>query len=68
MIVNKIDFNKEWAKTVSKEEFIKTFIHVHFQDLSEVKRKLELEKAYDFITDKYDAKQSKGRTKKQSDE
>lgn len=45
------DFNKEWAKSVSKEDFVK--VHEHLKD------KIDLGKVWEDLQDKKPAEQPK---------
>jgi hypothetical protein len=52
MIINRVNFNQEWAQTVKEEVFIKRFLPVVWRELQEPERKEKLSAAYRQLTDK----------------
>ena len=50
MVVNSVNFNKEWAQTVSEEVFVKHFLPVVWPEISEQERKEKLSAAYKLMT------------------
>jgi hypothetical protein len=52
MKINGVNFNEEWAQTVSEEAFIKHLLPVVWQHLPEPERKEKLSAAYRLLTNK----------------
>jgi hypothetical protein len=46
------DFNQEWAKTVTKKEFVNHLSTVLYQDLTPKEREEKLSSAWDLLNDK----------------
>jgi hypothetical protein len=49
MVINGVNFNREWAQTVKEEVFIKHSLPVVWQDLPEPQRKEKLSEAYKLL-------------------
>jgi hypothetical protein len=49
MIINKVDFNRDWACGVSEREFISTFHRIHWQELTDSERTKKLKEAYKLL-------------------
>jgi hypothetical protein len=51
MVVNKVDFNRDWARSVKEAAFVKQLLPVVWPELTEAKRKEQLAKAYKLLVD-----------------
>jgi hypothetical protein len=49
MVINRVDFNRERAQTMSEEVFIKRFLPVVWQVIPEPQRKEKLSEAYKLL-------------------
>ena len=52
MIIEGINFNKEWAKSVSEKKFVNHFLPIHFQELEINKREEKLKGVYAILNPK----------------
>jgi hypothetical protein len=50
MKINNVDFNAEWAKSVDEPAFVKHFLPIVWQELSEQERKEKISAAYRMLT------------------
>jgi hypothetical protein len=57
MLINKVKFNKVWACGVSEREFISTFHHIHWQELTPKERDAKLSLAWKLLNDKVKGEQ-----------
>jgi hypothetical protein len=51
MVINGVNFNREWAQTVKEEVFIKHLLPVVWQDIPEPQRMEKLSEAYKLLVD-----------------
>jgi hypothetical protein len=49
MVINGVNFNREWVQTVKEEVFIKHLLPVVWQDIPEPQRKEKLSDAYKLL-------------------
>ncbi|MDR1155075.1 MAG: hypothetical protein LBL04_10200, partial [Bacteroidales bacterium] len=49
MVINSVNFNREWAQTVKEDVFVKHFLPVVWQDIPEPQRKERLSAAYKLL-------------------
>jgi len=50
MKINNVDFNQEWARSVTEKDFVEHLTKEIFQELKDAKREAELKKIYTLLT------------------